>query len=148
KLFNIFRRNSAPVARPVSVVSADVPVASPQKISSTARVRPKVFSPFSRGRPFFKEPPPPAAGNYTIVLKKTGTKVYRGTAVDLLSRYRSHVRSGKFDPQKHRFEYQHAKVDATDDALHAWETKKIKRHKPSGNKRAGGGGRRSKHGPR
>ena len=85
---------------------------------------------------------PNAPGVYRIRDKASGEIVYIGQTGDVRTRLQQHERSGRFDPETQKASYGIARDGALAQELCDTEKLHIARHRPSGNKTAGGNGRR------
>ena len=94
-------------------------------------------SPFGPGRPS-KQDPPAAPGVYRWRNKKTREIEDIGEASDLKRR----KAAKEWDPATHDFEWKQANGRSTDRTRREVEKTQIDRHRPIGNTRRGGGGRR------
>lgn len=97
-------------------------------------------SPFSKGRPR-QGPPPAQPGLYRIIDAGTGIVTYIGVSSNLRRRQQEHQRSGKYDPATDVFAWQTIRSGATVEQLLSTERDKIRRHRPTDNRRGGGAGR-------
>ncbi len=132
-LANLFRRQKP---------SAEKSVEDPSSINAYNETPTAKRAPTKLGRPSHKQSTPDKPGLYIIKSKKTGKRLYIGAAKNLRKRQAGHKRSGKFDPDKHIYAFQLAKDGATAAEIYEHEAKKIKKHKPLKNQRAGGAGPR------
>ena len=83
---------------------------------------------------------PASKGEYRIIGKDREVK-YVGYTNNLRRRMREHMRTGKLSGDNNIFAYKTADGRASRDSLARHEAKKIKKHDPVLNKRAGGAGR-------
>lgn len=98
---------------------------------------------YKRGRPRKGDPPKDASGLYRM---REGKESYFGKGMPMSSRIAAHRRDGKFGEDSET-EYQVAHQgdlsnEEFEKAILDHEDRKIEQHKPSLNKRSGGGGRR------
>lgn len=90
--------------------------------------------------------PPKAKGEYRLLDGKNKEKVYIGVSNDLDRRMHEHIRSGKLNKNTSIFAYKVADGRASQKHINDHERIKIKKHAPTLNQRAGGGGRPYKKG--
>ena len=89
--------------------------------------------------------PPKAKGEYRILDSETKSIKYIGVTNDLDRRMKEHIRSGKINEENDIFAYKTADGRASQTRLNDHERKKINKHDPELNQRAGGAGRPYKH---
>lgn len=98
-------------------------------------------NPFGRGAPS-SAPPPDAAGMYRIVSRDDGSILYIGVSKSIRRRLGEHRRFGKYVETLHTFKWQLLRDGASLEDLYSHERRKVAKHRPTNNIRAGGGGRR------
>ena len=101
------------------------------------------MSTFKPGRPS-RQTPPDKPGVYYARNKDTRAADYIGETASLKRRMAQHIIVGTFSLVTHWFEWKQADGRSTSSTRRQHERGKIARHKPDLNKRAGGGGRKSK----
>lgn len=84
---------------------------------------------------------PHAPGEYRIINEKTRKVEYLGYSCDMNRRMKQHIKTGKISGENSIFAYKKADGRASRDSLAEHERKKIAKHSPSLNQRAGGAGR-------
>lgn len=99
--------------------------------------RPKEVKPFSDKN---KKGVPKKPGEYRILDSEKKVK-YIGYACNLERRMKEHIKTGKLNEQNCIFAFQCADGRASRSRLAEHERKKIEKHAPELNKRAGGAGR-------
>lgn len=104
--------------------------------------RPTEVSPLD---PSNKRKVPSAKGEYRILNSKTRSPMYIGVSNDLKRRMNEHIRSGKLGGENSIFAYKVADGRASQSRINDHERKKIDKHDPPLNQRAGGAGRPYKH---
>lgn len=87
---------------------------------------------------------PKKPGEYRIITDNKSVQ-YIGQTRNLNRRMNEHMHTGKINNKNCIFAYQQADGRASHKALIEHEKKKIKKHNPPLNQRAGGGGRPFKH---
>ena len=99
--------------------------------------RPTEFRPFSDKE---QKNVPAKSGEYRILDSEKNVK-YVGYSCNLKRRMKQHIKTGKLNEKNCIFAFKCADGRASRSSLAEHERKKIKKHTPSLNKRAGGAGR-------